>query len=267
MADRGSAAPLWKQAGRAWGARGVDWAYLAEDLGRASYEAVLREAKVGEGTRLLDIACGAGLATWMAAERGAVVAGLDASDGLLGIARERVPSGDFRAGDMTSLPWPDASFDVVTSFNGIWAGNDDALREGHRVLRPNGTVAIAFFGPIDKIDHVSVLAAVSGLMPVNDVVAGGSLLETSNPGVAEAMLEAAGFSAGVRGSVIGTNEWPDEEIAWRAIASMGPAWAAIELSGEAAVRAAVMPVIERFRAEDAGYRLRAQFDYLVAQRA
>ena len=105
MADDAALQEEWQKAGEAWGARATDWAYLAESLGRRAYEAVLMAMSVGEETRLLDIACGAGLAASMAAARRADVAGLDASVALLRIARERVPAGDFRCGDMTALPW------------------------------------------------------------------------------------------------------------------------------------------------------------------
>ena len=53
----------------------------------------------------------------MAADRGARIAGIDATGPLVEIARERVPDGDFRVGDMEDLPWDDESFDVVTGFN------------------------------------------------------------------------------------------------------------------------------------------------------
>jgi SAM-dependent methyltransferase len=51
------------------------------------------------------------------------------------IARVRVPAGDFRGGDMFALPFADDRFDVATSFNGIWKGCEDALREARRVVR------------------------------------------------------------------------------------------------------------------------------------
>ncbi len=71
---------------------------------------------------MLDIACGSGFAAYLASERGAAVSGIDASEGLVTIARARTPKGDFRVGDMFALPFPDASFDAATSFNGIWKG-------------------------------------------------------------------------------------------------------------------------------------------------
>ena len=265
MVDSTSVAAEWEQAGEAWGERAVDWAYLAEGLARPVYEAVLAATAVGGGTRLLDMACGAGLAASVAAARGAEVGGIDASEALLRIAQERIPSADFRHGDMAALPWADASFDVVTSFNGIWAGHERALCEARRVIRPRGLVGLAFFGPLDAVEHISVLAALAELMPPHDAATGGALLEISTPGVAEAMLDSAGFSPCARGCVVGVNEWPDEEVAWRAIASMGPSWAAIRHSGEDAVRSAVRSVLPQFRGPHAGYRLRARFDFVVGE--
>lgn len=46
--------------------------------------------------RLLDMGCGLGLAAQLAAGRGAQVAGLDAAETSIAIARERTPEGDFR---------------------------------------------------------------------------------------------------------------------------------------------------------------------------
>lgn len=82
---------------------------------------VLDRCDVTAGTTLLDVGSGAGFALRLAADRGAVVAGLDASEPLLDIASARTPDADLRLGDMEALPWDDASFDVVTSFNAIWA--------------------------------------------------------------------------------------------------------------------------------------------------
>src|SRR5262245_1390215 len=145
----------WEEAGRAWGARAADWAYLLEPYARPANEKIFDQLDVGEGTRLLDIACGSGLAAQIAARRGAAVTGIDASDALVTIARARTAGGDFRIGDMFALPFPDASFDAVTSFNGIWKGCETALQEARRVLVPEGRLGLTFWG---RLDHL-------GLMP------------------------------------------------------------------------------------------------------
>lgn len=80
------------------------------------------------------------MAAALSASLGATVAGLDASEALLEIARERTPGGDFRRGDLEALPFEDDSFDLVTGFNSFqYAGNAaQALREAGRVTRPGG---------------------------------------------------------------------------------------------------------------------------------
>src|ERR1700754_605962 len=92
---------------RLWGTDPRAWAELAEAHNRPLFAAVLDAAGVTDGTRLLDVGCGSGLALLLAHERGAICSGLDISAGLLGVARERLPAADLREGDMESLPFAD----------------------------------------------------------------------------------------------------------------------------------------------------------------
>ena len=119
------------------------------------------------GTRYLDIGCGAGMATQMASTLGAEVVGIDASEALLAIARERTPGGDFRVGDVEALPFADRSFDVVTGFNSLqYAGNPGvALAEARRVAEPEGRVVVATWGEPDGMPAASVVTALRHLLP------------------------------------------------------------------------------------------------------
>jgi len=74
--------------------------------------------------RTLDVACGTGFLTRFL--RGDVV-GLDASEGMVEIARSRMPESEFVVGDALSLPFPDGSFDRV--FTGHFY---DHLQPGER---------------------------------------------------------------------------------------------------------------------------------------
>src|ERR1700730_2432740 len=94
--------------GPLWGAAAEDWAEIAEPAQIPFYEAAFDALAVGTGTRLLDVGCGSGLALQLAEKRGATVSGLDASDGLLAVARSRVPGADLRQGDIEELPFSDA---------------------------------------------------------------------------------------------------------------------------------------------------------------
>ena len=111
------------------GSGATEWAYLAEPYALPAYELVFDRLGINAGDRLRDIACGSGLAASMAARRGAAVSGVDASEQLVRIAAARTPGGSFQTGDMFALPFPDQSFDIATSFNGIWKGNEGALQE------------------------------------------------------------------------------------------------------------------------------------------
>src|SRR5262245_21375128 len=141
----GKTASLAESLGELWGARARQWAEVQEGTVRPLYEAVLRKTAIGHGTALLDIGCGSGMFCEMAAKTGARVAGIDAAPALLVIARERVPQGDFREGEMENLPFPDTAFDVVTGFNSFqYAVNPvNALREACRVARREATIVIA----------------------------------------------------------------------------------------------------------------------------
>ena len=149
-----------------WGARARDWAEVEDEGSRKLFEAVLEETGVSTGTERLDVGCGSGLACELAARRCASVSGLDASPGLLEIARERVPEGDFRVGDMQSLPWENDRFDVVTFFNSIFfADQQAALREAGRVARPGGEIAAVVWTAPEQVEATAYLAALEPLLP------------------------------------------------------------------------------------------------------
>lgn len=103
--------------------------------------------------RALDIATGTGNVALPLAKRGAEVTGVDIAPNLLEQARERAAaeglSIQFDEGDAEALPYPDASFDVVTSmFGAMFAPRPElVVREMARVLRPGGLLAMANWNP------------------------------------------------------------------------------------------------------------------------
>ena len=109
--------------GPLWGARPADWA-LSEDRQLPTYEAALARTGLEPGWLVLDVGCGAGSFLRIVAERGGRPYGLDASDALIAFAGERLPDADVRVGEMEELPWPDATFDLVTGFNSFFFAED-----------------------------------------------------------------------------------------------------------------------------------------------
>jgi SAM-dependent methyltransferase len=254
----------WERAGRAWGARAAEWAYLFEPYARPAIQVVFDRLGVGAGTRMLDIACGSGLAAHMAAERGATVAGLDASEALVRIARARTPDGDFRVGDMFALPFDDASVDVATSFNGIWKGCEGALREARRVLAPGGTLGLTCWGSYERLGLMPFFLKVIELSPPSHGTATMEQGDTGRPGVAEDMVAVCGFRVLERGTVTVVNEWPDLGIAVRAMAAAGPAVPAIDAVGYDAFCDALTEAIEPLNVPGIGVRIASEFTWLTA---
>jgi SAM-dependent methyltransferase len=120
---------------------------------RSAWQAVADATEIGPTTSLLDLGCGDGAFCAFAAGRGANVHGLDVEPDAIGQALEAVPGADLRLGLMEDLPWADASFDVVTSFNALQYALDPdlALSEAARVARPEGRIAICKWGrPADN---------------------------------------------------------------------------------------------------------------------
>ncbi len=110
---------------------------------------LLARAGALAGRGLLDLACGTGDITWLAARRGAHAVGLDITPRMIELARAKSemaqngrerPRPHFLVGDMCALPLPAASFDIVTTGYGLRNVPDLplAIREIARVLRPGG---------------------------------------------------------------------------------------------------------------------------------
>ena len=101
-------------------------------------------ARVGPGSRALDVATGTGDLAIELASRGADVVGSDFSEGMLDVARRKAPALTWEQGNALALPYPDASFDAATVGFGARNFSDlpQGLREMARVVRPGGRVVV-----------------------------------------------------------------------------------------------------------------------------
>jgi demethylmenaquinone methyltransferase/2-methoxy-6-polyprenyl-1,4-benzoquinol methylase len=101
------------------------------------------ETVVGPGDAVLDACCGTGDLAIAAERAGGRVTGLDFSEQMLVRARGKSDSVEWVLGDVTALPFDDASFDAVTVGFGIRNVPDleAGLAELARVVRPGGRVA------------------------------------------------------------------------------------------------------------------------------
>lgn len=109
-------------------------------------------AGIAPGTRVLDVATGTGIAALAAAERGAVVTGLDINPGMLAVARRKSSEIDWVEADTAALPFADATFDAVLCQFALmfFPDRQAALRDMLRVLRPGGTLAVAVWEALER---------------------------------------------------------------------------------------------------------------------
>ena len=251
--------------GELWSTQARNWANFLERWHAPLYKSVFDRVGISRGTRLLDVGCGAGLAAQLAAEFGAQVSGIDAAPTFIEIARERLPYGDFRVGDMEELPYTDASFDVVTGFNSFQhtAKLVAALSEAKRVVRRGGRVAMVTWGRPQDCDHTPVMAAIAALLPPSPAGAGGPFA-LSEPGRLAAFLEQAGLRADDSGEITSTFAWPNDETAWKAISSAAPTVMAVQYAGEEKVKRVVLDSLLPFRTSTGGYREENTYRYVIA---
>jgi len=209
--------------GPLWGANAEDWALVQEPYSRPLYDEVLRQARVGHGARVLDVGCDGGEALLAAIELGTEPVGVEASEGLVEVARRRLPTTKIEVGETEDLPFADGRFDQVTSFNAFQFGRRLGRRadEGHRVCRPGGAVAMLVWGSPSECDVTSrIIPRVTALLPPTP--AGGAPAPALHQeGVMETFLRKVGLMPAVAKAEC-VFAYPDLETAKRAIGAAAP---------------------------------------------
>ncbi|MGZ3240383.1 MAG: class I SAM-dependent methyltransferase, partial [Burkholderiaceae bacterium] len=126
-------------------------AYLASTIHAcgADLEAVKTIVQRYKSPVVLDLGCGAGHISFAVAPYSATVVAYDLSEQMLAVVAESSQQRHLenivvKQGAAEQLPCPDAAFDVVvTRFSAHhWADVPAAMKEVHRVLRPNGVVVV-----------------------------------------------------------------------------------------------------------------------------
>jgi ubiquinone/menaquinone biosynthesis C-methylase UbiE len=98
----------------------------------------------------VDAACGTGRVSTVLAELGHDVIGVDETEAMLGLARERVPDADFRPGSLASLPLEDGAADLAVCSLALTHVADlgPPVAELARVVRPGGRIVISDVHPV-----------------------------------------------------------------------------------------------------------------------
>jgi len=251
-----------------WGTDPQGWAELAEPHNRPLFEALLDATATRSGTRLLDIGCGSGLLMSLAAGRGAAVAGVDVSPGLLAVAADRLPEADLWLADMQELPFADAAFDAVTAVNAVQFAADPlaALAEAARVCRPGGLVGLAAFAEPDRVQSTAVHLAMAALSPP-ERESEHAPYALSSPGGLETALAAAGLVVAAKGEVECVWRYETAADAVRALIGSAGGTRAVQDAGQPAVRAAIETALIPFTdPADGTIVMRNVFRWVTARR-
>ena len=150
------------------------------------------------GNRVLDVACGPGTLTMLAAREASSVTAVDFASEMIAILRRRISDAavsnvEARIGDGQALELADGAFDRAYSMFGLMFFPDRArgLSEIKRVLAKGGRIAIGSWQPFTDVPGLrDVFAALSEKMPnlpFNDTPPLGDARELQHE------LEAAGF--------------------------------------------------------------------------
>jgi ubiquinone/menaquinone biosynthesis C-methylase UbiE len=243
---------LWGDRPRAWSATEAQQAPV--------YEAALRHAPVRTGDRVLDVGCATGVFLRMCADRGAAVSGLDASEGLLALARERVPEADLRLGDLQILPYEDATFDLVTGFTSFFFADDivAALREAGRVARPGAPVVIQVFGQPERCDIEAMKGAVMRFRDHTED-------QYWRPGIVEELVPQAGLTVEHAFDLVSGYRYDSDDALVEAMMAAGGAGAVAGPERQGELRAAILEALAYCRQPGGGYRLSNEWHVVVAR--
>ncbi len=177
--------------------------YLVPGITTKWAEDLVDRARLRAGEEVLDIACGTGVVTRLAARNVTPghVTGLDLNAGMLAVARsvssEGVPI-NWMEGSALDLPFPPDRFDVVLCQLGLQFFPDQprALREMRRVLGEGGRAALSVYSPIERTPGANafVCALDEVLCPEASRIKRGEH-SFANPAQLEKLLRDAGFGA------------------------------------------------------------------------
>lgn len=119
---------------------------LIDDLQWRAVRKAIEIARIPPGARILDVGCGTGRWLRRFLEFGFQPTGVDATHGMLRLARSRQTVSPLIAGEAFRLPFADAAFDCVSDITVVQhipvELQPAALAEMMRVLKPNGTLIL-----------------------------------------------------------------------------------------------------------------------------
>ncbi|MBT3406404.1 methyltransferase domain-containing protein [Candidatus Woesearchaeota archaeon] len=132
---------------------------------------------------ILDIGCGTGQATLPLVQKQFKVTGLDISQQMIDVAKEKCPNADFKVGTFEDAELAENTFDLIVSgMAWHWVSSKNRYNKVHRILKENGTLAL--FWSYQQKEKSEFVMAVSKILDKYDGVnrgpAGSLVKETAD---------------------------------------------------------------------------------------
>ncbi|MDI9884989.1 class I SAM-dependent methyltransferase [Streptomyces sp. HNM0645] len=227
------------QQAEAWnGPEGTHWARHQDRwnaINEGFNEPLLTAAAITGDRRTLDLGCGAGQTTRLAARRAPAgrALGLDLSAPMLAEARNRAAAEglanvSFVQGDAQVHPFEEAAFDAAISRYGVmfYADPEKAFGNIGRALRPGGRLAFVCPAAPERNGWVTAMASLNGILPVGGfgMPGGGTgMFSLAAPERVRAVLAAAGYTGVTVDEVTAYGAWGgDAEDAADFLLATGP---------------------------------------------
>ncbi|MEV5597634.1 methyltransferase domain-containing protein [Streptomyces sp. NPDC052496] len=260
--------------------RARDWAEIQERMLVPLYEAVYDRVGVGPTTRLLGLGCGSGLALLIAAARGAQVCGVDADEGRLDLARERLtPDSAREAGDGAARATllacgsperaaaPEGAFNLVTAFHPVGCvssieGLTASLVTAAGLAERGSPVVLGGWGPVERCATASVLRVAQRLADPLRTTGG---WRPSGRDDLEDLADRAGLRPDGSGRVACPFGYGDLPSAVRGLLSTGLFDAALEVTEAAQVEKELSEALHPHQRPDGTVWMANVFRYLIAR--
>lgn len=177
------------------------WKAKSAAMGRDVTQALVDYAQPTPGVNILDLASGTGEPAISLASRvlpGGHVTALDLSQELLDIASQRAKDRELtnlstHQADAHHLPFPDNSFDLITSRFGVMFFDTRALSEANRVLKPGARACFLAWGPFEQPFWSSMMGVVHKHVGGPVLPPGQDPFKYAQPGSLSIALQTAGF--------------------------------------------------------------------------
>lgn len=149
----------------AWDLVSTEYAAVTAPFLSRFSEAALERSRLGTGARIVDVACGPGTLSLLAAARGHTVDAVDFAPNMIAELEARANQAGLvvsaSVGDGQSLPFESNAYDGAFSMFGLmfFPSRANGFGELHRVLRPGGVAFVSSWQPMERFALLSDLFA------------------------------------------------------------------------------------------------------------